>query len=267
VNDADVSTFERETAVSEVEASRWSTTLSADWNIGDSANGGYALSPVLRALREVGDHADPISVTTHFLRPVQGGGEATIRTQSIRAGRTVSVATGTLHQAGRDRLVVSAVFGDVGSSDPATIAVAAPTLPAPEACLPRDGGVQGVELAITSRVEVRIPPGRSIAGGSTDAVMEGWIRLADGAPPSVMVLPLFADAFPPSLFSKLGRVGWVPTIELTVHVRRRPADGWVQARFECDDLTGGRMIETGTLWDSTGQVVARSRQLGLLLER
>ena len=65
----------------------------------------------------------------------------------------------------------------------------------------------------------------------------------------------------------MGSVGWVPTIELTVHVRRRPAPGWVLARFECDDLAGGRMIETGSLWDSSGALVARSRQLGLLLER
>jgi acyl-CoA thioesterase len=65
----------------------------------------------------------------------------------------------------------------------------------------------------------------------------------------------------------MGPVGWVPTIELTVHVRRRPAGGWVLARFECDDVEGGRMIESGTLWDSTGAVVARSRQLGLVLAR
>jgi acyl-CoA thioesterase len=59
----------------------------------------------------------------------------------------------------------------------------------------------------------------------------------------------------------------VPTIELTVHLRRRPASGWVLARFECDDVEGGRMIESGTLWDSTGAVVARCRQLGLVLAR
>ena len=30
-----------------------------------------------------------------------------------------------------------------------------------------------------------------------------------------------------------------------MHVRRRPAPGWVLARFECDDVDGGRMIESG----------------------
>jgi hypothetical protein len=39
------------------------------------------------------------------------------------------------------------------------------------------------------------------------------------------------------------------------------------ARFERDGLHDGRMIESGTLWDSTGSVVARSRKLGLHLDR
>ena len=76
---------------------------------------------------------------------------------------------------------------------------------------------------------------------------------------------LFADAFPPAVHSVVERVGWVPTLELTVHVRRRPVAGWVQARIECDDVAGGWMIETATLWDASGAVVARARQLGLLL--
>jgi hypothetical protein len=33
----------------------------------------------------------------------------------------------------------------------------------------------------------------------------------------------------------------------------------------CDDVAGGRMIETGALWDSSGALVARCRQLGMLL--
>lgn len=246
----------------------WATSLSTDWNIGDSANGGYALTSVLRAAGQVGAHPDPITVTTHFLRPVQGGGAGTVRAALVRTGRSVSVATGTLEQAERDRLTVSAVFGDlepVTRSGAPTIEQTAPPLPPPARCIDRLELLQGVELPIANRVDVRIAPERAIAGASDDAVMEGWIRFVDGSPPSTMSLPLFCDAFPPSLFSKFGRVGWVPTIELTVHARRRPAEGWCQARFECDDLAGGRMIETGTLWDSAGRVVARSRQLGLLL--
>lgn len=263
--------FERDTAVTPSADGVWITELSTDWNIDESANGGYALTPVLRAVREMGAHPDPISVTTHFLRPVQGGGVGHITAGLIRSGRSVSVGTGTLHQADADRLVVNAVFGDVGTvgehtdDDAPTLQPEPPAIASPERCIDRTELLQGVDLPIANRVDVRVAPERAVAGASPDAVMEGWIRLADGTPPSTMSLPLFADAFPPSLFSRFGRVGWVPTIELTVHVRRRPADGWCQARFECDDLAGGRMVETGTLWDSAGRVVARSRQLGLLL--
>ena len=95
--------------------------------------------------------------------------------------------------------------------------------------------------------------------------MDGWIRLCDGTPASAPSLVLFADAFPPAVHAKVARVGWVPTLELTAHVRRRPQVGWVQARMTCDDVAGGRMIETGSLWDSTGALVARCRQLGMLL--
>jgi acyl-CoA thioesterase len=37
-------------------------------------------------------------------------------------------------------------------------------------------------------------------------------------------------------------------------------------RFMTDDLHDGRMIEDGWLWDSSGALVARSRQLAILLE-
>ena len=78
---------------------------------------------------------------------------------------------------------------------------------------------------------------------------------------------LFCDTFPPSPFGQLGVVGWVPTVELTVHVRRRPEPGWILGRFRTDDLEQGRMIESGELWDSTGQLVAECRQIGLVMQQ
>ncbi|MFN5883661.1 MAG: thioesterase family protein, partial [Burkholderiales bacterium] len=70
--------------------------------------------------------------------------------------------------------------------------------------------------------------------------------------------------FPPSVFGLLGAVGWVPTVELTVHVRRRPAPGWMLGQFRTLDLSDGRMIEDGWVWDSQGQLVVQSRQLALV---
>ena len=262
-----MSEFEAETAIVPVGDGSWTTRLARDWNIGDNSNGGYALTPVLRALCELTGKPDPISVTTHFLRPARGDVDARIEATRIRSGRTIATARGSLSQEGKERLVVIAALGDVEqqvgvgpevSPDP-------PDLPPVEQCIRRSDLEQGVDVPILSRLDIYLHPDHAVAGGGERAVAEGWIRFSDGTHPSTLSLPLFADAFPPSLFTLVGSIGWVPTIELTVHVRRAPAAGWVRGRFECDDLQRGRMIETGTLWDSGGAVVARCRQIGLLL--
>lgn len=259
--------FDIETSITRVDEGVWETRLSANWNIGTNSNGGYAMSPVLRALRELTGQPDPISVTTHFLRPVQGGTICRIEATLIRTGRTTATAQGTLSLDGKDRLIVIAAFGDVEAEvgiGP-EMGPMPPELPAVEDCIPRGGLNQGVELPLLSRVDCVLHPDCVEVGER--AVIEGWVRFSDGADPSTLSLPCFVDVFPPSLTALVGNTGWVPTIELTTHIRRAPKPGWLRARFECDDLHKGRMIETGALWDSSGALVARSRQIGLLLER
>ena len=261
-----MSRFLAETSVTPDGDGRWRARLDASWNIGETPNGGYALTPVVRALRELAGQPDPLTVTTHFLRPALADADATVEGRLVRSGRSTATVTGALVQDGRERLVVMATFGDVTSgAERPTISLPPCELPPPEECAARRTLPQGVDLPIASRLDVRIHPDDAQGNASTTARVRGWIRFLDDTPVDTLALPLLADAFPPALFSLLGPVGWVPTVELTVHVRRRPVPGWIRACFTCDDLAGGRMIETGALWDDSGQVVARSRQLGLLL--
>jgi acyl-CoA thioesterase len=252
-----------ETAIAPADDGTFRTRLSASWSIGANPNGGYAVQPVLRALTEVAGRPDPASVTVHYLRPALGDADGEVHASVVRAGRRATHARGSLVQDGAARMSVAAVLTDV--TVPASelpdlgLAVLAPAIPPPERCIDRRELDQGVELPLLSRVDVRVRP------PDGTAVVDGWVRLADGTAPTAAALVLFADAFPPAVNGVLPRIGWVPTLELTVHVRRRPAPGWVQARVECDDVVGGWMIETATLWDETGAVVARARQLGLLL--
>jgi acyl-CoA thioesterase len=259
-----VGQFDDETAVRRA-GDGYITRLSAAWNIGANANGGYAAQSVLRGLCDVADRPDPASVTVHYLRPAVGETDGEVMARVVRAGRRATHAAGALAQGGTERLAVVAVLTDLSApasdvSDPG-ITLLAPDIAPPDRCVDRSELNQGIELPLLSRVDVRVQ--RDRAGGG--AVVDGWIRFRDGTAPSTAALVLFADAFPPAVHSVVERVGWVPTLELTVHVRRRPAPGWVQARLECDDVAGGWMIESGTLWDETGAVVARSRQLGLVM--
>ena len=75
---------------------------------------------------------------------------------------------------------------------------------------------------------------------------------------------LIADAFPPAVFNLDIPPGWVPTVELTVHVRATPAPGPVSCVFRSRFVHSGMMEEDGEVWDANGTLVALSRQLALL---
>ena len=60
---------------------------------------------------------------------------------------------------------------------------------------------------------------------------------------------------------QMGLTGWVPTVELTVHVRCRPAPGPLRVSITTRNLAGGFLEEDAEVWDSAGRLVAQSRQL------
>lgn len=261
--------FDDETALAPTQnPGVWHTHLSNRWNIGDNPNGGYAASALLRALLASVPHPMPLSVTTHYLRPAIADAQARLETEVIRSGRTTSTATGRLIQDDKERVRLLASFGAFADAVPEQEAISLTmspfAMPGPNECVSRSTLEQGIDLPILSRLDVRIPPVLAEPGGSVEALTGGWIRFVDGRPPDAHSLVLFCDAFPPSPFGLVERLGWVPTLELTVHVRRPPADGWIRARFESRDVHEGLLVEDGVLWDSTGVVVAQCRQLALL---
>lgn len=258
--------FDTETALTQIDDTRWTTYVSSDWNIGDNPNGGYLLAPVIRAMASVSGHPDPLTITTHYLRPGSGDAPADVEVEVVRTGRTVSTTRGRLVQGGKTRIESIAAFADLSNSDSVVDIDTPPApIPDPDECVSRSDLEQGVELPIMNRLDVRIHPDHAVAGSGREPIITGWIRFNDERPVDSHALTLFADAFPPPLFSKVGYIGWVPTIELTVHVRRRPVEGWIRGHFRTSDATGNRTIEDGWLWDDSGALVAVARQVGLVL--
>jgi acyl-CoA thioesterase len=119
-------------------------------------------------------------------------------------------------------------------------------------------GPAGLLRAGTAATE---PPGPEVVDPLEVA---GWIRFADGTEPSVLGLLAMADAFPPTMLGYQD-VRWIPTIEFTVHVRGRPAPGWIAGTIRTRFLVDGLLEEDGELWDSEGRLVALSRQMALVL--
>jgi acyl-CoA thioesterase len=243
--------------------------MSSRWNIGDKPNGGYVLAIAAKAIGgALPDHPHPFSITAHYLRPAEPG-PTTIDVQVVRTGRKLATATATLVQNGKDKIRVLATYGDLSASQgPTVVSGAPPQLPPPEECLSRTPGTEtfptGSEM--TLRTDLRLHPDTGWIQGTPSGVaqLRGWTRFADGREPDVWSLPLFADALPPAVFELLEGTLWVPTIELTVHIRAVPNPGWLRASMTTRFLMDGYFEEDGEIWDSADQLVAQSRQLGML---
>ena len=91
-------------------------------------------------------------------------------------------------------------------------------------------------------VELRLHPddaGFPDGRPSGDARVRGWFRLRDDEPVDTLALSAPVDAFPPTVFNADLPVAWTPTVELTAHVRARPAPGWLACSFTTRFVTGG----------------------------
>ena len=251
--------FSRDTTVEQISETQWRAQLAPGWDIQGVPNGGYVMALAARALGEALPHPDPISVTGYYLERTVPGPVA-MEFERLRAGNSVSTGVMKLVQEGVERARFMASYGDLDAlRGPDMVSAQPPQLPAPDQCV---GGETPIE--ISKRLDLRMPAEQTgwMQGKPGErAQMEGWLRLREGGEPDPVSLLLFADGFPPAVFARFGPAGWVPTLELTVQVRARPAPGWILGRFVTRYLTGGQMEEDGELWDSKGQLVALSRQL------
>ncbi|GAA1421181.1 hypothetical protein GCM10009601_20830 [Streptomyces thermospinosisporus] len=159
-----------------------------------------------------------------------------------------------------------ASYGDLGSlPDDVRTTAEPPAIPPMEQCFGPEDGPAPVDgsSAIADRLMLKLDPstlGWALGKPSGKGEMRAWFGLADGRDHDPLSLLLAVDALPPTAF-ELGLSGWVPTVELTVHVRCRPAPGPVRVSITTRNLAGGFLEEDAEVWDSNDRLVAQSRQL------
>lgn len=268
--------FAADTAVVPVDHRTFAGEVHEGWDIGGNANGGYLLAIAARAMREASGRPDPVSITAHYLRPGKPG-PVTVDVETVKDGKTFASMRGNLLDVdGRPLLSLLGTFGTLGSTLDANVHhelvdATPPELPSFQECLPRQH-MPEIVPAFSEGVVLRLHPDDSVfAAGqkSGSARIRGWFAFPagpDGEPEPVDTIGLLqaTDAFPPTIFNVELPVGWVPTVELTAHVRARPAPGPLRCAFTTRFVTGGFLEEDGEVWDATGRLVAQSRQLALV---
>jgi len=244
-----------------------------EWMIGNAVNGGVVMSLATTALQRQlagsGGHQDLLAFSGYFLTP-SAPGEVVVETTVLRSGRTLSTGQMSVSQPGPDaqpveRLRALASFGDLDASAEVLRSATPPQMAPPEQCLSTEQMPPSFldATSLLERLDLRIDPataGWASGKPSGKGEMRGWLRLRDGRAPDPTVLLFALDALPPVAFD-LGILGWAPTLEFTGHVRGRPAPGWLQVALTSENLTRGLMEEDARIWDSTGRLVAQSRQL------
>ncbi|MFQ6144061.1 thioesterase family protein [Streptomyces seoulensis] len=264
------SEFDRDTAVARRAPGVYDIDLSAGWTIFGAVNGGYLLAVLGRALGDALPHPDPFTISAHYLTASRPG-PAVVRTEEIRTGRTLSTGQASLFQyddEGREveRIRVLASYGDLAAlPDDVRTTAEPPALPPMAQCFgPEDGPAPDDSVsAIAERLMLKLDPatlGWALGAPSGKGEMRAWFGLADGRDADPLSLLLAVDALPPTAF-ELGLQGWVPTVELTVHVRCRPAPGPLRVSITTRNLAGGFLEEDAEVWDSADRLVAQSRQL------
>jgi acyl-CoA thioesterase len=242
-----------------------------------AVNGGLLIAAMLRAVLDGSPHPHPVATNAHFLR-VPAIAPAQVAVTWLKHGKTAAMARVSLVQDGKPMIEAMVSTGSLpdpaaggqgtaagghgaaadGQQPPAPSWTAQPpVLPPPAECTELHGS------PFADQAEVRLDPAtagwlKRDPGGAPE--MRGWFRLRDGREPDAYLLAFAVDALPPVVFG-LGALGWAPTVELTWHMRAVPAPGPLRLAARSRLVSDGWFDEESEVWDSTGRLVAQSRQL------
>ena len=274
--------FDRGIAVTAAADGHYAADLDGGWVVGGGVNGGYLLAVIGNAVRtrlHESGHVDPFSVSAHYLS-ASVPGPAVVETEVVRAGGRFSTVAATLVQhvdgVRVPRISALATYGDLDAAHDADtdaaaaalhLALPAPELPPREVCVRSSDAPEDFKKVapLLDRFGTLLDPATAmwaIGKPSRKGLIQGWFELADHRPLDPLALLMVVDALPPVTFD-LGTPGWAPTLELTAHVRAKPAPGWAIVRHYTRTVAGGLFEEDCEVWDSTGRLVAQSRQLAL----
>lgn len=225
-------------------------------------HGGYLAALAGKAVLAASEQPDLFTITVHYLRKAVEG-PLRFEVDLVGGSRRFTTVHARATQDGEAVLSVMASVGDrtsmsgpswqrrpAWSPDEASLAPAAGTdgapFPAPNIA---------ARLGLTPEADTF-----AFARGerTDDAVVRARVEVDE---PDQLAALVACDVTPPAVWNALGNKGWVPTVELTAHVRARPAPGPMTVVASTEHVTDGFLEEDALVHDSRGRLVVQSRQL------
>ncbi len=265
--------FHDHIALKKVDTGKYHVTIHDKYWIVAGPNGGYLAALLANAgdLHINSPNRQLRSLTTHFLSTPKLG-EATLTVTTERSGRLVNFLRLELCQNDKTILLGTGVWGLSGDS-PSSPNLAMPNVPPPLKCPPINKLTEQ-PTRLHEQWDIRSAHATEITQASIDELgpdpdLSWWIRPAVQTITSAPLIVAISDALPPPIFVATTLLRFVPTVDLTVHIRADlntinwPADEWVLARFVTRHVSHGFLEEDGEMWLSDGTLLGMSRQLSV----
>lgn len=240
--------------------------LDVRWRIMGHLDGGYLAAECGRLASAALDGAPPLTISIHYLAPVESGLTADYELEIVRRGRLSTAAVRLRHEG--ETLVEALVTAGVPKTHEIQFADAVPPeLPPIEECV--DGsaawkgpGNEGLEY-LTMRLHPR--DAHAVTGGAPRdrAHVRGYIAYGDGSADAFLAAAAW-DLLPPTPWAAHVR-GLMPTVSAQVVIYPGEIVGPLRVEAMCDTMREGVADETARVWDENGRLVASSRQTALLL--
>jgi len=258
-------TFAEATAITQTGPGAFTADLDPLWTVVGKPNGGYLQAVAGRAAGVVAAHPQLVSATSSFLRAPRPD-KVGVTTEVLRTARTTTHVRARISQGGEPCVETLVVFGTL-AAEAASGTWLSGDRPPPGHPYAGCGRFQPPKdvfpVDLLDQIELRVEPeSLGFTAGEPRGLGEirGWLSPPVTSAFDPLALLLAADVLPPATFD-VRLTGWVPTISLSTYVRAIPAPGPVHITLRANAIAHGRVDETCTIRDSTGQLVAQSHQL------
>jgi acyl-CoA thioesterase len=253
--------FNRDISFEPNEPFSYSGQISQNWSVNGVPDGGYLMAILAKAMTRHSDMRSTPIVTANFLGRCKPG-KAEIAVERIAASRQFDRFQACLVQDGSEKIRAFGTFARQNREcDLESYATPQFEVADPKACIAMPAMPN---YTLFEQLDVRLAPDSAgwLSGDLVDrSEIKGWLRFKDERPFDIFSILLFADSFPPAVFSSQGMVAWVPTLEYSVNVRNIPVTKWLQCIFRTRFITCGLLEEDGEIWDQAGNLIAISRQI------
>ena len=260
---------------------RTADVVSDRWSINGNVNGGFTMSMMISAARNITSFRDTLTCTGHYLSPLIEGEPAYFHTTLLKQGKQTSTIRVDAVQNNVPKVSFTGTFGDLSKltgvtrNDKTTNDGPRPidNMPKFEDCtedLWNGLNKMNIGTLYSKALKVSVPKDSpfitTLMSGKNQGEprIDAYVEFLDGRNPCLRSLALFNDCLPPAVLNFAGMASWVPTIEYTVHTFKRPKPGPMRLSFRADMIQQGVATVNGEVQDIQGHICSVSRQLCMI---